>query len=239
MTIPVIGIPCLNRADLLLRCIRSIDHAFDKLIIVNNGNDPGVKAVCEQLGDEYLTKLVIYAPGRNLGVAASWNWIIDSQPTALYWLLVGNDIKFTPGDLRKMNRFIRAHLDYVTMPANQGHSLFAVTQRGRDTIGAFDEGFWPAYLEDSDHMYRVKLANAKWSDVPDVHAIHGEAPTYGSHTIYADAELFRRNQETHRANFEYYKTKWGGAPGEETFIVPYNDPALSASDSRLPMPRML
>jgi len=232
--IPIIGIPVLNRGDLLFRCIRSIDYPFDKLVIVNNGGDPGVKAVCEQLGDELATKLTTYCPGRNLGVSASWNWIIQNFPNAEYWLLVGNDIMFTPGDLAKMDRFIREHLHYVTMPANQGHSLFAVTKHGWETIGAFDENYYPAYLEDSDHMYRVKLASAEWADVPDVHAIHGEAPTFGSHTIYADRELFERNQQTHAANFEYYKTKWGGPPGAEIFAVPYNDEAYSIKAWKTP-----
>ncbi len=37
--IPILAIPVLNRGDLLLRCIRSIDYPVGKLVIVNNGDE--------------------------------------------------------------------------------------------------------------------------------------------------------------------------------------------------------
>lgn len=226
--IPVLSIPVLNRGDLLLRCIRSIDYPVGALYVINNGNDASVASVLRQVQGE--GHIVIASPGRNLGVSGSWNHTMQQYPDAEYWLFVGNDIQFTPGDLEKIDICIREHPDYVTLPANQGHSLFAVTQCGLQTIGAFDENFYPAYLEDSDHMYRVKLAGASWMDVPDVHAIHGEAPTYGSHSVHASHELMARNLQTHQRNFTYYLSKWGGSPGQEKYEHPYGISSLGWKD---------
>jgi GT2 family glycosyltransferase len=228
--IPVLGIPVLNRGDLLLRCIRSIDYPADRLVIVNNGDDPSVAAILDQLQMTGDLPLAIFKPLHNLGCAGSWNWIMRNYPEAAYWLFVGNDIQLAPGDLAKMDAFIRAHPDYVTCPANWGHSLFAITQAGIDRIGYFDGNFWPAYSEDQDHMYRVKLAGAPWADVPDVRAIHGEPPLWGSSTIWSDNALRMRCEVTQRNNALYYKSKWGGSPGQEVFTHPYDDPSLSLKD---------
>jgi GT2 family glycosyltransferase len=227
--IPVLAIPILNRADFLLRCIRSIDYPVDKLLIINNGDDPGVNAAIEQLEGERDFDLRTYKPGFNMGVAASWNWIMKNNP-ADYWLLVGNDIQLTSGDLRKIDKFARAHPDYATMPANWGHSLFTMTPIGVEGVGYFDENYYPAYSEDQDWMYRLKLAGLPWQDVPDVHALHGEPPLWGSSTVWSDPILNKKSAVTQKTNAEYFRRKWGGPPGQETFTHPYDNPELSLKD---------
>lgn len=227
--IPVIGIPVLNRGDLLMRCIRSIDYPFEKLVIINNGDDAGVAAVIDQLRYNGMPGLDVVKAPYNLGVAASWNYIVQHFP-AEYWLLVGNDIAFTPGDLKKIDEFVRAHPEYVMCPANWGHSLFALRQACFDGAGYFDESFWPAYSEDQDHCYRIKLAGLQWADVPNVHAVHGEPPLWGSSTVWSDAQLNARCRITQKNNLEYYVRKWGGAPGEERFTHPFNEAWRSIKD---------
>ena len=239
--IPILSVPILNRGDLLLRLVRSIDYPVGILLIIDNGNDQGVAAVCQQLEQESRygsssaivnpAAVRVYRPGRNLGVAASWNWTMREYPTADYWLFVGNDIKFMGGDLRKMDDGVRRHPEMVIRPGNWGHSFFAVTPRCIEQVGYFEESFWPAYLEDVDQMYRIKLAGDPWADIgkasdeyAQCKAVHGEAPTFGSSTIYADAKLLDKNSRTHERNFALYCRKWGGPPGEEMFAYPYNEP---------------
>ena len=233
MSIPVIGVPVINRADLLLRCLRSIDFPVDKLVVVDNGGEPEVAAVLAQVCQEGRLSIAVHSPGFNMGVSGSWNWILDDSSDAAYWLFVGNDIEFLPGDLARIDAFVREHPDYVVMPCNHGHSLFAVTAAGKERIGYFDANIFPAYLEDSDQMRRIALAGAPWQDVPGVRALHGEAPSWGSSTIYADPKLFAKNQITHRNNFLYYQRKHGGPPGEEKFEHPYDDPLLTWKDWRI------
>ena len=233
MAIPVLAIPVLNRGDLLLRCIRSIDYPVERLIIVNNGNDAGVMGVVRQIGEEKEFNLIVHKPAQNLGVAGSWNWVMQ-QDLAEYWLHVGNDIQFTPGDLKLIDEGVRRHPEMVIRPANWGHSLFAIRPRCLETAGYFDANFFPAYLEDCDHMRRINLLGLPWADIgkaadetEQCQAVHGEAPSWGSSTIYADRKLREKNLKTHRNNFEYYKLKWGGPPGEEVFTVPFDNHSQS------------
>lgn len=230
MSIPVLAIPVINRADLLARCIRSIDYPVDEILVINNGRDVAVASILRQLSDEYAV-LSVHKPAENLGVSGSWNWAMHNRPKAEYWLHVGNDIQFTPGDLRLIDEGVRRHPEMVVRPANWGHSIFAVRPHCLTTAGDFDQNFVPAYLEDSDHMYRINLLGLPWADIgkaQDEHeecrAIHGEAPTWGSHAIYADRRLLEANRTTHGNNFRYYVRKWGGGPGEEKFTHPFDDP---------------
>jgi hypothetical protein len=228
--IPVLACPVLNRADLFLRMIRSIDYPVEKLVVINNGDDPGIAAAIEQLTMEGEVALEVTHPVCNIGVAASWNFVMRNYPDALYWLFIGNDIQLTKGDLKKMDHFIRSHTEYATVPANWGHSLFAVTKVGLDVVGYFDENFYPAYCEDQDWMYRLKLAGVDWADCPDVHAVHGEPPLWGSSTVWSDPKLTAKCAITQKNNHMFYEQKWGGPPGKEVFITPFNDPSLTLKD---------
>ena len=230
MTIPILACPVLNRGDLLSRMLRSIDYPIGKIVIVNNGDDVGVASTIEQFQMLDELPIEIHKPAHNLGCGPSWNFVIRNNPDAGYWLFIGNDIELAPGDLAKIDGFVRAHPDYATMPANWGHSLFAVTQAGLEGVGYFDENYWPAYSEDQDWMYRLKLAGLPWADVPDVRAIHGEPPLWGSTTVWSDSVLTQRCRITQRNNLEFYSRKWGGPPGKEIFTHPFNDESLSLKD---------
>lgn len=232
--IPVLGVPILNRGDLLARMVKSIDYPVDTLYIVNNGkNDKEVVSAISELVENknpFITNIIVFESEKNLGVAKSWNNIIARFPESPYWLLVGNDIQFTPGDLEKMHNGTINNLDHVCTFANHGHSFFAVTKFGLDLVGTFDENFSKPYLEDCDHSYRTTLLGGKQLNIQDIHAIHGEAPSWGSSTIYSDTRLRHLNGITHSNNFLFYRLKWNGINGEEKFTNPFNDPNISPKD---------
>lgn len=223
--IPVLGIPHYNRADLLARCIASIDYPVRKLVIVQQGPEQsGARIPGNPLATE-----TIFIRHPNAGVAGAWNEIIKLFP-APWWMLVNDDIAFTPGDLRKMAECVdREIADLAQMPALvYGHaaSWFAITPFGVSRAGLFDENIYPAYLEDCDWHYRALLAGVRLIQVPDVHAIHGCEPQgqTGSCTILSDPVLREKNHRTHGGNFDYYRAKWGGINGREKFKTPFNDP---------------
>ncbi|MCA1612884.1 MAG: glycosyltransferase [Acidobacteria bacterium] len=228
MSIPLIGIPVLNRGDLLARCVNSIDYPAERIVVINNGDDESVQAAVAGL-QARRPNVEVIKPPHNLGVAGSWNYFLREYD-APYYLICGSDIQFAPGDLEKIDRFASAHPDDAIMFGNHGYSLFALARRGVELIGYFDENFYPAYLEDCDHSYRLKLLNARASNVPDIHAIHGEAPHWGSSTILSDATFRERNGITHGNNFAYYRAKWGGINGEEVYPTPFNDPSRSPAE---------
>ena len=193
-SIPLIAVPVLNRGDLLRRLVHSIDKPVSCLLIINNGRDPGVAEALDEWQRnrlEFVGELRIVTPRCNLGVAASWNLAIrqllmDGLP---YMIVVGSDICFMPGDLEIFHRSYDPSI--AIKCGNHGYSLFSLTAKAIDVVGFFDENFYPAYLEDCDYQYRLKLAGLESINLVEIRATHGDSHLTGSCTIQSDPELFR------------------------------------------------
>src|SRR5690606_23756740 len=57
-------------------------------------------------------------------------------------------------------------IDYVT------GALFALRRSLWEAIGPFDEGFYPAYYEETDYCYRARQAGYEIGYVPAVQGVH-------------------------------------------------------------------
>lgn len=97
-------------------------------------------------------------------------------------------------------------------------SAFMVSKECWEAVGEFDELFAPAYFEDNDYHYRMKLLGVPAIVLPSAMFYH-----YGSRTQneadtapIVSGGMFENN----RANFV---KKWGGLPDQEKFVHPYND----------------
>jgi len=235
LPIPVLGTLILNRGDLLLRLFRSIDYPYDKFVIINNGKDKGVIAACEEIQKKDPSKVVVIHSPKNTGVAAGWNLLIKDFP-APWTFICGNDVEFPAGVLEKMVTAIwEGHEKYGKFFADQGHNAFAITKLAIDTVGYFDENFYPAYLEDCDYQTRLRLAGIPYLDIPGIHVVHGEPKELtghepGSSTIYSDPRYRIANGITHHNGFQYYIKKWGGVNEQEKFTHPFNDSKKSLKD---------
>lgn len=227
--IRTLGIPVLNRGDLLRRCLESIDHPFEHLFLINNGADSSVLEVLRklerrELGIEgYFDKISVEMPGKNLGCGPSWNRIIKTFPGS--WLITGNDVQFKPGSLARVAQVEETTPD-ADMICADGYSVFAMTTSGLKKVGLFDENFYPAYHEDCDHWRRVVLSGAKAVNVPGFEFVHGEAPGGGSCTINSDPALKESMGKRLPELRAYYERKWGGPPGSEKFSTPFNRPVF-------------
>lgn len=89
-----------------------------------------------------------------------------------------------------------------------------------DKIGWFDENFRPAYFEDNDYHYRVKLSGYKSLRLYNSPIVH-----IGSVTQNMDGRDTVCVPEQFRQNRLYYELKWGGWPGSERFTTPFNKEA--------------
>lgn len=223
--IPVLTIPHMNRPDLLRRCIQSIDYPVGDLVLIQNGRDQDTEI-------EFVLRLLQEVPvnrfthirGPNLGCSASWNFAMIAFPAAPFWMFAGNDVEFHPGTLFKMYSAARDHGDeYAIMFGNLGHSMFIQTRRGTRRVGLYDWNIFPAYCEDCDFMWRVRCAGEKHLDVEGATATHGTPDMPGSCTIHSNQRMRDENHRTHGNNFDYYRRKWGGMPGEEQFETAFND----------------
>jgi|SRR5579871_102643 len=214
-----IGIPILNRADLLWSCLAAIDLAADVLIVNNNSIDPQFAHSLERARYERLNIRVLHQ-ARNLGVAASWNLILREGFAAGHQrVFIGsNDTVLRPGSLA-------AALAAPTEPDVRvwflcSHNFFLIDQRAIADVGWFDENFYPAYKEDQDYSYRMRLAGVREVNVDGAGGDH-----FGSATIRSNPLYMARNAVTHgNWNQNHYLMKWGGDAGAEKFTHPYDKP---------------
>jgi GT2 family glycosyltransferase len=226
--ITTLGIAVLNRGDLLLRCVASVDHPVKNLFIINNGagrnsevNDACIKIERREIRNASSFENIRIETRKNMGCGPSWNHVFRTNPGP--WLIAGSDIMFLPGSLALLDGTFERNRDAL-MVMGDGYNVFLVTPKALETIGFFDENFYPAYYEDCDHWRRAVLSSVKLVGVDGFKHVHGEVgdPKGGSSTIRSDQELYRKNGITSQNNYEYYVKKWGGAPSKETFKTPYN-----------------
>jgi GT2 family glycosyltransferase len=176
--------------------LASVDHPVD-IILIDNG---GV----------VLDRPAIH-PGRNLGVAASWN--LGLKVSDGPWCIVNDDVVFGEGDLAAMEAALAETPDSI--PHLARWAAFGLTRSVVDRLGFFDENYHPAYCEDTDYARRASLCG-----VPFVE-IGGSTRHAGSSTIHHRREWLEANARTHAENTNYYERKWGGWQGSETFDTPF------------------
>jgi GT2 family glycosyltransferase len=213
-----IGIPILNRIDLLEYCLDSIDYPAE-VIVVNNSRNVDFADQLDQLAK--WRDVEVLHQQRNLGVAASWNLILRTA-FAREWnnVVIGsNDTFLRPGSLRSAAVLAKETGGAVYHLAD--FNFFVLSRSTIDALGWFDENFYPAYKEDQDCAYRCQLAGVPRLAVPGAGGQH-----IGSATIRSNAKYERLNRWTHgNCNAAYYASKWGGDAGSETFTRPFNEPA--------------
>lgn len=207
----ILGVPTLCRYDLLDELLRSVERGTlqpSRTIIVDNGG--GYDAAHAKTISSGAVEVVV--PGKNLGVAASWNRLMElagGESVAIS----NDDILFAPDTFESL---AFAVVDYPFAAAD-GFACFAITEECRKTVGWFDEHFYPAYFEDIDYHYRMRLSELRSTGAAPPES-HG-----GSCTVRAVSTDMRQVIDRgYRENQAYYARKWGGAPNEETFRSPFN-----------------
>jgi GT2 family glycosyltransferase len=99
-------------------------------------------------------------------------------------------------------------------PGEPDYACFCTSHELFATQGPFDEEFAPAYFEDKDSHYRIRLAGMEaGSYAPYFH--------YGSDTISTDKERQAEIDRTFPVCRQRFIDKWGGEPGSEVFTEPF------------------
>jgi hypothetical protein len=94
-------------------------------------------------------------------------------------------------------------------------SVFIISYNFYHAFGEFDETFYPAYYEDSDYLYRMKLFGVRQTIDPTLNPQIARI----SMTYEKDPELVNNAMQVNR---ERYIEKWGGLPLMERYLTPYN-----------------
>ena len=190
-----------------------------------------------------ITPYVINNWDHNNGVAAGWNAGIKWGFQEDYLIICNDDVVLYPGTLTKlivclMRNALKNPVDLVSVVASDtgqtgyidyefpDFACFAISPKPFvEKFGWFDEKFTPAYFEDNDMVYRIKVGGGRQGLCLDARVEHD-----GSATQYMDRENPVVNSDLFEANRAYFKAKWGGLPHEEVYTTPHNQPNLTIKD---------
>jgi len=189
-------VPTLICYDLCVDMIKSAMNNTiqpDEYIVIDNGNG-GFKDIYDKSGLN-LSNLKIIYPGFK-SVAQTWNWLLNNLSGNL--LIVNDDLILDPKLIETfLNYKNQEKDDKVVMYTNgniNAYSLFMMDSSIMNKMGEFDENFIPAYYEDTDHHYRMKLLGLKRVDIPGLNTQHLDSST--------KKELDKRNiNKDFNANF--------------------------------------
>jgi SAM-dependent methyltransferase len=238
--IPVIGTLIVNGVHWLKRLIDSVDYPVNEFVIFNNnGRDQITKELDEltEIAHPHIKKIRVCHLPSNIGCPGGWNMIIKSYMMAPYWIIVNNDVAFTPG-------FLNAMVDKASEnDVGMVHSKFGESLSFKDEVGSFecflikdwviqshglfDENLYPVYCEDVDYEMRIRLKPFKRVAV-DLPYLHGDTNAYdsGSQTLKVEPELKEKINMSRILNeTEYLANKWGKeywTEGATVYDKPFN-----------------
>lgn len=217
-----IGIPTLHCYDKLASlCFHLSDFAEVstqvRMTIIDNGGRLKSHSAWPKL-KELPTLVDVLVPKSNLGVAASWNVLINKLGVCF---ICSDDVWFSAAD---MQAFLSAAYSspetIIFNAANPGDhwGLFFMNKpKEWMQMGGFDEQFFPAYFEDNDAFWRLQLANLPCKFVPLQDFRHDRSSTLRQ----GDSLYQQKHWESFSKNAAYYQEKWGGLPGGEIFRSPF------------------
>lgn len=220
--IEMIGTMVVNGAEDLAKHFASIDFPVKRYFIVDNsmGKYPDVRQAIETIvkeGSPFVEQIDVVHNRLNVGFSGSVNQIIKQNTDVSYWCVFSVDWHVKPGELKRLAKRLEEPVTAILCDETQnGYSSLVFTPELLYEVGYLDENFFPAYYEDNDHRYRMKLAGMEWEYFPL------EYDHIVSATIKKDPEIFRKNQYTFQENGKYYIAKWGGLPGNETYETPFD-----------------
>lgn len=202
-------IPTLNRKDLLMEALDYYTNTFinTPIYILDNGK--------QDIPNTY-KNTYIYTKEDNLGVAGSWNFLIEKGISNgyNYFLILNDDIILKKDEESIYNIILKNGSDkFIRSEQFYNWSAFILSKNIYLRVGRFDVGFERCYFEDNDYEYRMKLEN-----IPIVYEKELNAEVYrNSMTIQKEPHLNNFNN-----NLKYYESKWGGLPNKEEFRTPFN-----------------
>jgi GT2 family glycosyltransferase len=240
----IVGVPTLNRYDLLERLITSMETGTvrpDGYAIVDNGNrlrdqltrrdwfaDFKLHADFTPSSERrfvYLTSGSGFDQHKgehagNMGVAASWNHILKTFEWFPNVILSGDDIVVEPDTIEKMVRHAeRSKSLFIIAKGASSWAFFLQKPELARKIGYYDEKFWPAYYEDNDYHRRMLLAGEDYELAEGAVVSHDISSTLNS----LPPEEKKKFEAEIDKNSRYYGIKWGGPPGYERLTEPNPD----------------
>lgn len=202
-----LGVPVLVNFEGLVRLIESAERgslAPSGYVIVFNGGD-----LSSLPNRPWRSKIHAVIPDENIGVAASWNKMLElGEPI----VIANDDVVLGERTFEEMTRDLETH-----RIVGNGWCLFGQTPECTQTVGFYDENFWPGYYEDSD--YAVRLVRAGVSGTWNCSEPVQHAGCWTTFNALGRPDWMAVAIEQSRL---YFVQKWGGMPDSETYSKPFD-----------------
>jgi GT2 family glycosyltransferase len=236
--IPFIGTAVVTNPHWVTRLVNSIDYPVAELCIINNNGRGEIDAELDALakkGNPLVDRIRVVHMPSNLGVAGSWNMMIKCYMNCPYWIILNDDVAFTPGFLEEMNTTALAQPKAGLIHGYSGDfqvgswDLFLIRDFIIQEFGLFDENLYPAYNEDADYIMRfvhrpiIKVLGLK-SEYYHGNGKKNEYYLEGSQTSKSDPVLKQKLDQIKAVNIDYLTNKWG--PGWR-YCSPHKFPFMS------------
>lgn len=187
--IPVLGFAVLNQFPKAERLLASIDYPVEHLMIVDNSGT----ASWNPVKPDWVANLWVVRVPYGLGLVGAWNLIVKATPYAPYWLLINDDAWFEPGALKQIADSVDpSTLNFIG--TNPEWSGIALGEKVVETVGLYDERFYPLYFDDNDYERRITNAGFTINRIgATVH--HENSSTLQSGFQEKNAVTFSSNQQ--------------------------------------------
>lgn len=213
----LVVIPAIMRetTDLCVESILAKDSAAgfspDELLIVDNSRDGW--------GNTYGLRTYRDPDGHNLGVARAWNvGACEVLERGLDYLVICSaSMRFGP----ILHTTWRAQIEEfwgARVIEAQTHSWHAIALHRStfERIGLFDPAFYPAYIEQIDWCYRLRMVGWEQGFVRITFNAMSMGVAMHAPLVSCPAAPL----------LGHYRSKWGGDKGEERWTLPYGDRPL-------------
>jgi hypothetical protein len=209
----LLGIPIVSRTDLLLTALESVRSLWPHTLIIDN-------SVSGLIPDAW--PVPMFRAPVPLSFAQTMNWLgrlaTDRDCDAL--LFMHDDAEAGYGSAERLIAIVD---EAVRTQRRWGVAftlydcLAALSTRMIREVGEWDTVL-PQYFSDCDYYRRVKLAGFELIET-GLHVVHVDQ---GSNTLRSDPRREMLNRVTLPLYAMYYRSKWGGQPGQEKFALPFN-----------------
>ena len=252
-SIPVLGTLVCTTTKWIEKQIQSIDFPVENYIIINNNEN----FLAEKLdilvskGNKFIKNFKVYHMPYNLGCAEGWNTIIKSFLFSPYWVIVNDDVSFTPGFLKELHETALENPDAGLIHGNPcnlkyltkfgSFDMFLIRDWVIKDFGLFDTNFYPAYQEDYDYIFRLRNSSVKIINELKHKYYHGDTFDYsksGQNTKKFSNELSNKLINIRYKNFNYFYKKWNSnienineSNVNDIYKYPFNNPANKLSMS--------
>lgn len=192
--IPMLVVPTLTRHDLLAGMLATLDCPVGHLVVIDNSG-AGV-----DLPDGPWEQGTVLRMPCNFGVAASWNLAIRMGHREPWVMVASDDVTFPAGALAGFADV--SGEDRLVVSGTWPHwCAFTIGMRVVQTVGLFDEGYFPAYFEDTE--YERRMGGQRVTHGPEVG--HDNASTLNT----PGRKFGAQNTATYRSNKALFESGKG------------------------------